>query len=363
MNILYDNEIFLIQKYGGATRYFYELIKRMLDYKDAEISLYMGYFINKYGLEKYADRFKHFKGKEIPSIPKTKLISRKLQYHTFLKFRERFDFDVFHQTYFNPYEQKKCEKKIITIHDFTHEKYPEYFTGIDKTRIEKKKSAETSDGIICISESTKNDLLEYYNIPESRIKVIYHGNSLTAVPGERNINKPYLLYVGDRRAYKNFEIMLKVFSVDETLKKEFILVCFGGGEFTKTEKRKIIEYGLSEIVQQVSGTDDKLATMYKYAEAFVYPSFYEGFGIPLLEAMQYECPIVASDTNSLREVGGNAAVYFEPQSTDSLIEAIKKVLYSSEKKAEIITNGRERIKLFSWDKCAKETYNFYKELI
>ncbi len=363
MNILYDNEIFLIQKYGGATRYFYELIKRMPDFDDAEVSLYMGYFINKYGLEKYADRFKYFKGKEIPSIPKTKLISRKIQYHTFLKFRDSFDSNIFHQTYFNPYERKKGEKKVITIHDFTHEKYPEYFNSIDKTSIEKRKSAETSDGIICISESTKKDLLELYDIPESRIRVIYHGNSLTAEPGENITGKPYILYVGDRRAYKNFEIMLKVFSGFENLKKDFNLICFGGGKFTSAEQKKINGYGLSDIIRQDSGTDERLATYYKYAEAFVYPSFYEGFGIPLLEAMQYDCPIIASDTNSLREVGGNAAIYFEPNSDESLIEAINLISFNSGKKAEIIKNGRERIKVFSWDKCAKETYNFYKELL
>ena len=335
----------------------------MIDYENTDVSLYMGYFINKYGLEKYADRFKNFKGKEIPSIPKTKLISRKIQYHTFLKFRERIENDIFHQTYFNPYDLKKGEKKVITIHDFTHEKYPEYFPGIDKTSIEKKKSAESADGIICISESTKNDLLELYNIPESRIRVIYHGNSLTTEPGENIIDKPYLLYVGDRRAYKNFEAVLKVFSEFENLKKDFKLICFGGGKFTKQEQKKIYEFGLQEITQQFSGADEKLATLYKYAGAFIYPSYYEGFGIPLLEAMQYGCPIVASNTNSLREVGGNAAVYFEPQSAENFAEALYKVLYCNEKKEEIIKAGYERIKLFSWDKCANETFNFYKELL
>jgi len=363
LKILYDNEIFLIQKYGGATRYFYELIKRMIEFKGADISLYMGYHINEYGLEKYADKFRYFKGKKIPLIPKTKLILRKIQYFNFLKFRERCKPDLFHQTYFNDYKNRAGEKKIVTIHDFTHEKYPEYFSKIDKTIYQKKKAAETSDGIICISESTKNDLLEYYKIPESRIRVIYHGNSLNAEPGERVISRPYFLYVGDRRAYKNFEIMLKLFSTSDNIKRDFRLVCFGGGSFTRTEQRIINEYDLQNIVMQISGNDEKLAGLYKYAEMFVYPSFYEGFGIPLLEAMQYECPIVASNTNALREIGGEAALYFEPGNTESLIEAVNSLLSSEDKRNEIISKGRERIRLFSWDKCAEETYNFYKEII
>lgn len=364
MKILYDNEIFLIQKYGGASRYFYELIKNMSGFKDVELSVYMGYFINNYGLEKYSERFKRFKGEKIPLIPKTKLLSIKLQSHLFNKFRNKSDCNLFHQTYYGNYKIRHNEKRIISVLDFTHEKFPELFSKLDNTAKKKKNAILTADGIICISESTKRDLLELYKISEDKIKVIYLGNSLSISKNEEKIPaKPYILYVGDRRTYKNFAIVLKLFEKLDTLKKDFELICFGGGKFSKKEMQSIAETRLTGSVKQISGDDNKLANLYKYAEVFIYPSLYEGFGIPIIEAMKFGCPIIASNRSSLPEIGGNAALYFEPDNLDSLIVSVNQILHNKDKKTELVKNGELRVKLFSWEKCAQETYNFYRKII
>jgi glycosyltransferase involved in cell wall biosynthesis len=363
MKILYDYEIFLIQKYGGATRYFYEIISRLVQKKDAEILLYMGRHINKYELEKYEDKYLKFYGKRIPLIPKTKLISTKLQKPLFEKFRKNNEYGIFHHTYYADYTKKKGTKDIITVHDFTHEKFPERFSKLDKTVKAKEKAINNADGIICISNTTKNDLLNLYKIPEENISVIYHGNSLNYEINEDAVfKKPYLLYVGDRRSYKNFNTVLLAFKNSDFLKNNFCLLCFGGGEIKETEKSVINDYGLADKVFQTEGSDRELANAYKYATAFIYPSLYEGFGIPLLESMHYGCPIVASNSSCFPEIAGNAAVFFEPDSTEDLIIKTERVINDSEYRKNLVNNGYEREKLFGWEKCADETFEFYKKV-
>ena len=364
MRVLYDYEIFLIQKYGGATRYFYEIISRLADKEKLDIILYMGYHINRYGLENFKDRYKVFYGKKIPLVPKTKLISSKLQKPIFEKFRKKTEYDIFHHTYYADYKKKNNCKDIITVHDFTHEKFPENFTSLDKT-IEKKKIAIlNADGVICVSNTTKKDLLSLYNISEDKIAVIYHGNSLKyEVTEEPIFEKPYLLYVGDRRAYKNFGCVLEIFRISDFMKNNFSLLCFGGGGFRENEKALISKYGLEGKVFQTEGSDKELANSYKYASAFIYPSLYEGFGIPLLEAMHYGCPIVASNSSCFPEIAGDAAEYFEPKSSEELAMKIEKVISNTDRRNVLIRNGYEREKMFGWNKCADETFEFYKFIL
>jgi len=362
MRVIFDNEIFLIQKYGGATRYFYELIRR-LPALDAKILLYMGKFINEYGLEKFRNNFLVFSGRKIRHIPKTKLISITLQKPLFEKFAEKQEFDVFHQTYYADINLKKKFRHIITVHDFTHENLRSNFSKLDKTSERKRKAILKADGIICVSESTRKDLLNMYEVDSKKIKVIYHGNSLKYDVSEPPIvGNPYFLYIGDRRSYKNFGVIIKLFEINKELKLNFKLVCCGGGPFTKDETELINKAGLADNFIQTEARDKKIANLYLYASAFIYPSKYEGFGIPMIEAMYYGCPVIASNISSLPEVGSEAALYFNPDSPEELSEKVNMILNNSDLKSSIKIKGREREKCFSWDKCAEETYEFYKEV-
>lgn len=362
MKILFDNEIFLIQKYGGASRYFYELISRLTK-KDIDISVYMGRFINEYGLENCRENFKEFFGKKIKHIPKTKLISIKLQQPLFQKFATKTEFDILHQTYFADLKLNKKHKRVITVHDFTHERLSENFSRLDKTAELKKKAIENSDGIICVSESTKKDLIERYEVKNKIVKVIYHGNSLQyEITEEPIIKEPYLLYVGDRRSYKNFGVMIKLFEINQLLKMDFKVICCGGGAFTKSEMKEINSKGLENNFIQIEARDKKIANLYKHAKAFIYPSKYEGFGIPVIEAMFNGCPVIASNVSSLPEVGGDSALYFNPDSVEDLDDKINFLLFTEGKRKKFIQKGKEREKYFSWDKCAEETFQFYKEV-
>lgn len=364
MRILYDFEGFIVQRYGGLSRYFYELISNLKNLEDINIYLYMGFHINEYGLQKFKKDFDSFFGIKIPYIPRTKFIISKLERQRFINYRTNCPHDIFHQTYYNKYPRKPGEMIVVTIHDMIHELYPENFPSIDNTSENKQYTALNSDGIICISQSTKRDLIERFNAPENKIKVIYHGNSLKLNVTEPAIHKnPYLFYVGVRKGYKNFDALYKAYKSSSIINSEYNLVCFGGGKFSRKEISAFKNDKLKDKIFHYSGSDIVLANLYKYASLFIYPSKYEGFGIPLLEAMHYGCPIISGDKSSLPEVAGDAAEYFDTESFEDLMNKILKVLNDSALRKNLREKGFEREKLFGWDICSKQTYDFYKELM
>jgi glycosyltransferase involved in cell wall biosynthesis len=249
-----------------------------------------------------------------------------------------------------------------------HELYPDQFIDSRFVIKTKKKSINTADQIICVSENTKKDLINMYDVPEDKIKVIYHGNSLPKsdeylkradLEKMYSITKPFLLYVGDRkRSYKNFTMLFETYSI--MFSDRFDLVCFGGGDFNHNELKTIKSIRGSGEVIHLSGSDHLLASLYKNAFCFIYPSLYEGFGIPLLEAMGLGCPAIASNTSSIPEVVDKAALLFDPNSKDSLINVIELLESNESKREKLINLGLEQEKKFSWDKTAYETFKVYE---
>jgi glycosyltransferase involved in cell wall biosynthesis len=244
-----------------------------------------------------------------------------------------------------------------------HELYPQQFSRRDPTARDKKKIVQNSDAVICISRSTKHDLMLYCNVPEERIKVIYLGNSLKLeVKSPRIVDAPYILYVGLRDGYKNFDLLLTAYARSEKINRDFKLVCFGGGQFNSHERSLIRSMNLGDKVFNYSGTDEPLANLYKYASAFIYPSLHEGFGIPPLEAMGYGCPVLVSNTSSVPEVVGQAGLYFNPTNVDDLTFQLDKILRDDMLRKDLIQQGYEQEKKFSWDRCAKETLKLYHQI-
>ncbi len=355
MNILYDYQIFSAQKYGGISRFFYEIIKRIAI--DNKVYAFEGLHINKYGLDNEKHIYKIF-SKERPAIKYTGFMFRRLNRIMFKNFAAKNPIDIYHPTYYEDLNINKG-KLVVTVYDMIHELYYKN----DVTVLKKKNLIEKADGIIAISESTKKDLIDILNIKPEKIQVIYLANSLEiSEVGQRVIKIPYILYVGNRGEYKNFETCLKAFA-ESKFKNEVLFVCFGGGNFTQSECALINELGLERQVKQFFGDDKVLANLYKYAELFVYPSKYEGFGLPPLEAMKYGTPVVVSNTSSIPEVVGDAGIYFDPDAVDDICFKIDTVLSSIEIQKQLAEKGKQREKMFSWDKCAKETVTFYQRVI
>lgn len=157
--------------------------------------------------------------------------------------------------------------------------------------------------------------------------------------------------------------LLRAFASSEKLKKDFNLLIVGGGPLTKNEKQALLNLNL--LPQQVLAIDadaTQINAFYQHASAFIYPSLYEGFGLPPIEAMANGCPVVVSNAASMPEVIGAAGVYFDPNSTEEIALAIEQVVYSDTRSQDLRLLGYQQAKLFTWDRCAKETLNLYKEI-
>jgi len=373
MKILYDHTVFQFQRYGGISRYFYELITRLSTKEDVDINLFHGFHINEYALSEHKQNFDSYWGyKWKYKKPAAKYmalmfaIPNKILFDNYMR---SLDVNIYHPTYYrNDLDKYDKSAIVLTVHDMIHELYPDQFIDSRFVIKAKKKSINTADQIICVSENTKKDLINMYDVSEDKIRVIYHGNSLpksdeylTCADLEKmySITKPFLLYIGDRkRSYKNFTMLLETYST--MLSDRFDLVCFGGGDFNHNELKTIKSIRCSGKVIHLSGSDHLLASLYKNAFCFIYPSLYEGFGIPLLEAMGLGCPVIASNTSSIPEVVDKAALLFDPNSIDSLINVIELLESNESKREKLINLGFEQEKKFSWDKTAYETFKVYK---
>jgi len=373
LKLLYDHTAFQFQRYGGISRYFYELITRLSTKEDVDINLFQGFHINEYGLSEHKHNFESYCGyKWKYKKPATKYMSHifsmpnKILFDNIYKHTD--NFDIYHPTYYmKGLKRNKKTPIVITVYDMIHELYPNQFSDSGAVIKAKKRAINMADTIIAISENTKIDLIKIYDVPENKIKVVYLANSLQTSTFQTidelnrkcKLKRPYILYVGGREEYKNFKALLD--SYVSKFSDSFDLVCFGGGKINNDEM-KTIDSRIKKSMIQLNGSDDLLASLYKHAFCFVYPSFYEGFGIPPLEAMSMGCPVIASNASSIPEVVGDAAILFDPHSKDELTDAIES-LYDESIRNDLIKRGFEQEKKFSWDKMASETLDIYKSIL
>lgn len=366
MRIVFDHQIFSQQRYGGISRYFCEVADRLSQYPDCDVNVLAPAHVN--------EHLAH--GVNPTIVVGTKLPDNPHLYRSRYRGNELLSWfwlqshrpDIVHETYYSRRRGAPKQAKIVlTVLDMIHEKLPKYFPPSDRSADIKAQAVARADHVICISENTRNDLLNIVNVDPGRVSVVHLGHSLrTAQAGAlpHSVGDvPYLLFVGQRGGYKNFAGMLQAVA-SSFLLKQIRIIAFGGGAFTADEQMQIRELGLApDMVQQQSGSDDTLSGLYAGAAALVYPSLYEGFGIPPLEAMAHECPVACSDTSSLPEVVGDAAELFNPHDPESIMAALERLLVSSDRAMELRRRGRDRVTLFSWGKCAASTRSVYQRVL
>jgi len=407
MRIFFDSQIFDLQKYGGISRYFTELM-RLLPTVNHNLQIHQGisntenYYYNDYlnslvtepkdkiqiidskkkplynKISDFArkNRYAYYLYHNLP-IPKKRAIINRLLLQKSVDFAEnnqkrtiellkKGDFDIFHPTYYNPYflEYLGNKKMILTVHDMIHEIFPEHFSLSEQIIEQKRTLLQRADRIIAVSENTKNDIVDIYKISPSKINVIYHGCSFEKDPiyeqSNNNLPKRYVLFVGHRGLYKNFYFFLKAISPILLKDKNLNLVCVGGNSLDCEELAFFDKFNVKDKVLHYFSKDCELNHIYKNAIAFIYPSLYEGFGIPILEAFHAGCPVIMSNTSSLPEVGKDAAIYFEPKKMESIRNAINMVIYDTNLQNSLREKGFERLKHFSWKKAAQLTNYAYK---
>jgi glycosyltransferase involved in cell wall biosynthesis len=364
MRIFYDGHIFASQQYGGISRYFLNLIPRIARLGQ-DVLLGVPYHRNR---DLHCSTIPYKGGYsslyQLKLSPILNYLNNRINKVNILNFNP----SIIHKTYYHNYKLDSINgsKLVITVYDMIHELFPEYFNFFDNTNIAKFESIVKADQIIAISEKTKSDLIYLYGINPNKIKVVHLGSNFKYIETPKKSisysSKPYFLYVGTRSGYKNFQIILKAFNKSKYLRMHANLIVYGGGKFDNDELNCINQFGLSSNIIHLYGNDSLLKQLMISSCAMIYPSLYEGFGLPVVEAMSSSCPVISSGCGSLSEVGGNASIYFDHSSVNDLVGAMERTFTDNNFRREHINLGDQRANLFTWDSCATKTNEIYSSL-
>lgn len=349
--VLYSHDIFSAQHIGGISRYIFELFIRN---ENATIPLL--YSENLY-LNFYRKR-PNFKGK-FRIIRLLNEIKERLALRSGI-------FDIYHASYYKRIKIPQSTAFIITIHDMIHEIYAtSYFKNDSKTSHLKRLNCLQADGIIAISNQTKSDLINIFNIQANKIRVIYQAHSLKKPRNAtltQNLPKDYILFVGGRGGYKNFANFAKAIALIHNLYPHIRAFCVGS-EFSNDENALLESLKIKGIFTTHLAKECELYAIYHNAICFVFPSFYEGFGIPILEAFFAQTPTLLSDIAVFREIAKNAALYFNPHDEISIAESIIKILQNKALSRRKIALANKRLADFSWERTYKQTLDFYNKIL
>jgi glycosyltransferase involved in cell wall biosynthesis len=366
VRVAFDPQTFSLQAYGGVSRYFLETALALARLPDTEVAVLAFAHINAHLAS--APRSMG-PGLRLPVLPEPLRPFLVCANQTLARrWLGRHRTDLVHETY---YSRSRTAPRgmptVVTVFDMIHEKFPDYAPRTARVARTKRTAIERANHVICISESTRRDLLALYGFEASRASVVTLGFSLhrgSGAEGPRPFAEPYVLFVGKRGGYKDFATLLRAYAAAAAVRREHLLVCFGDEPFSGRERSLMRELGIAaDRVRHAQGSDDALARHYRHAALFVYPSRYEGFGMPPLEAMALDCPVVCSNAASLPEVVGDAAATFEAGDAETLRTAVESVLGSRERAAELQRRGRERVRRFSWEQCARQTRAIYAAVL
>jgi glycosyltransferase involved in cell wall biosynthesis len=264
---------------------------------------------------------------------------------------------------------------VISILDVSYMHFPKLFKKKDLMMLKYwgKYSIKKSKKIITISESSKSDIINLYKVPAHKVEVVYpgikhesritnHELDMEDLKEKFGIKNEYILFVGTLQPRKNIKRLIEAYS---KLNTEATLVIVGkkGWQFEEIISSPE-KYGVKPKVKFIENAlDEDLSALYKHAEFFILPSLYEGFGLPVLEAMSYGCPVITSDVSSLPEAGGDAALYVDPESTEDITKKMQELLDDKELREKLIKKGHEQVKKFSWEKSAKETMKVIESVV
>lgn len=364
------NAVYAHDQPTGLGVYTYELVKEILGQSDGEV---IAYSASKELKELYPSRVRTTSGFISPQLGFKGHLLRNLWEQTYLPVRTITDGgSLLHSTVpegpvFSPFL-----KQIITFHDIIPIKFPEYspkfkyyFYYLIPFLI------RASKGIICDSENTKKDIEDYYNIRKKPIFVVHPGiDNKKFTPREKGLSRRkyglnrYICHVGEMRPYKNLERAIEAFGRLNLKDYEFVLVGNKTSFYHSQLERFIKGLRLEDRVKFLGYVPNKdLPHIYSDAAVLVFPSLYEGFGFPPLEAMSCGCPVIASTAASIPEVCGKAAYYVNPYSISSIEEGLHKVLSDEGLRSRLILNGLERAKLFSWGNAAKKIIDIYEKIL
>ncbi len=373
MRILYDHQMFSIQRFGGISRIFIELMRELSANSECSIHWYRGWHKDGYDIQDYRARLGRYWAfpRETFKLQQNWNYDaiNKLTLNAFILTSGK-KYDIYHPSYYDAslFSIVKSQKLVITIHDMILEKFLSNLVRFQKFIDAKRYLVERADLIFVNSRNTEKDLVELLNVNPQKIRITHWATRIQDICPAKLPNiccdKPYFLYVGTRSKYKNFNMLVQALAADKWLKSNFNVICFGGtSDFTEPELESIEVNNLRQNFIYLTGDDGLLKALYEQAQALVYTSQYEGFGLPPLEAMECQCPVICCPTSSLPEVVGDAAAFFNPDSVEELVACMKMVVEDRDERTLMLEKGLERASLFSWEKASKLTLEGYREII
>lgn len=377
MRLLFDYQAFEMQRFGGVSRSYAEMISHLKE-EGCQCKIGLKESDNAYidlpGLKplhythnKYFGGKKWFKGqrtltRKIMWVAGHENDCQNINQEYCIKLLKHQQFDVFEPTFFDPYFLPYLNGKpfVLTVHDMIPELLDVY-----KPQAELKQLLCPLATLIHVpSQNTKDDLMRIMGIPSEKITVIPHGAPNTPPQRKPIFDFPYLLYVGARWSYKNFEPFITEYSQVLSQNPELHVVCTGN-PFSDEELDLLSKLNIRKRVVSMSHVSElQLQSLYQHSVAFVYPSAYEGFGIPILEAFVNGCPVLLNNSSCFPEIGGDAAIYFDINQKGDLAEHIMDLLQSSkEERQQVINKGLQRAKRFSWEESARKLVHVYGTLL
>jgi glycosyltransferase involved in cell wall biosynthesis len=365
VRIAVDHQVTSLQDAGGMSRYHYELARQLRGREDISLDLLLGgqsSVLPFAGLEGDGLEVESWKSRLGPGYPRYAMNA--LWTAAIAPIRRRYD--VYHATYQRWEPAIRHRALVATHHDATQERYPELFRNAAAIQSRKLRLYKRADMVICVSESARRDLLEIYDVDRSRTCVVHHGVTPVGEGGAGrgdDQEQPYVLYVGSRSEYKNFLALLRAFAAAGATRGMRLLVA-GGGRGSAGERETIFSLGLAGCVVLLPRVDEAhLGELYRRAALFVYPSLYEGFGLPPLEAMSAGCPVLVSRSSALPEVCGEAAHYFDPAEEAALERELGRLLGDTELLRAKVDAGRAWAGRYTWETSAQGTLAAYREAL
>lgn len=379
MNIVIDVRPLMGGKWSGVETYIYHLIKHISKLNPE--NNYILFANAKNDQKKHIPDF----GRKNIQIIQTHIPNKILNLGLFLfkypkldKFLEKklhLKIDLWVFPDLRPYALSKNTASIQTVHDLCFERFPQFFSA--KSRLwfkllQPKKLISRADKIIAVSKSTKEDLVNIYQIPKEKIEVVYEGideefssrmNELSWINIKNKYKLPqgYFLFLSTIEPRKNLKNLLLAFEEYKKRNNNQTKLVLVGQEQSEIFSKLHIPDS-TDIIQTGFISEDEKPYFYKHAKALIYPSFFEGFGLPLLEAMKCGTPIITSNSSSMPEIAGGSAIYIDPNDKHTIVTAMEKIEDTTQSR-KLADNSRIQIKKFNWDECAKSTLELIKETI
>ncbi|MBA4860952.1 glycosyltransferase family 4 protein [Streptomyces sp. PSKA54] len=350
VRVLFSPDVFVRQRFGGVSRYFAEL-HTGLTKAGVDARVFAGLHDNQYIARRGRTGLRR-----LPLGPRLLLSNGAFAAYSMAQRKA----SVVHPTYYTAGMIRGSRPHVCTFYDLIHLRYPGHFAASDRTVDRQRFWARRAQKIIAISKATADDLVCLLGVPSDKITVVHLGVHMPDVVATKSAPRDYLLYVGGRDGYKNWRIVVDALRSPELAALR--LVCSGGGAPTKKEKALLEDRGLAHRVEFVQADEEALSRLYETAVALVYPSLYEGFGLPPLEAMARGVPVAAARAASIPEVLGDAALLFDPHSLDELVHALGRMLDTSTRE-ELTRRGLTRARMFPWSKTTQQTIEVYREVL